>query len=103
VVNGRANFLFILQINDLISDIKRVESGVKPLEGLEEEEVDPLYLKKFVKDHPDNKMGWYLLGKQYESQGKEGKAKYCFAQAGDVYSAFEMTNPIKLEPSEIES
>jgi lipoprotein-anchoring transpeptidase ErfK/SrfK len=70
------------------------------LEGLEE---DPLYLKKFVKDHPDNKMGWYLLGKQYESQGKEGKAKYCFAQAGEVYSAFEMRNPIVLEPTVLES
>jgi lipoprotein-anchoring transpeptidase ErfK/SrfK len=67
------------------------------LEVLEE---DPLYLKKFVKDHPDNKMGWYLLGKQYETLGKKGKAKYCFAQAGDVYSAFEMTNPIELEPAE---
>jgi lipoprotein-anchoring transpeptidase ErfK/SrfK len=67
---------------------------------LEELEEDPLYLKKFVKDHPDNKMGWYLLGKQYESQGKKGKAKYCFAQAGNVYSAFEMTNPIELEPLE---
>ena len=63
-------------------------------EGLEQ---DPLYLKKFVKDHPDNKMGWYLLGKQYESLGKGGKAKYCFAQAGDVYSAFEMTAPIELD------
>jgi lipoprotein-anchoring transpeptidase ErfK/SrfK len=69
---------------------------------VEELEEDPLYLKKFVKEHPDNKMGWYLLGKQYESQGKEGKAKYCFAQAGNIYSAFEMTNPIELDPSEIE-
>nr|WP_162463205.1 L,D-transpeptidase [Paenibacillus psychroresistens] len=68
------------------------------MEGLEQE--DPLYLKNFVKVHPENKMGWYLLGKQYESQGKEGKAKYCFAQAGDVYSAFEMTNPIQLDASE---
>jgi lipoprotein-anchoring transpeptidase ErfK/SrfK len=60
---------------------------------LEELEEDPLYLKKFVKDHPENKMGWYLLGKQYEKLGKEGKAKYCFAQAGDVFRAFEMTQP----------
>lgn len=65
------------------------------MEGLEE---DPLYLKNFVKEHPDNKMGWYLLGKQYETLGKLGKAKYCFAQAGDVYSAFEMTTPIELDP-----
>jgi predicted Zn-dependent protease len=69
---------------------------------LEEVEEDPLYLKKFVKEHPENKMGWYLLGKQYESQGKDGKAKYCFAQAGKIYSAFEMTNPIELDSSETE-
>jgi lipoprotein-anchoring transpeptidase ErfK/SrfK len=53
------------------------------------EEEDPLYLKNFIKLHPDNKMGWYLLGKQYEALGKEGKAKYCFEQAGEVYEAFE--------------
>jgi lipoprotein-anchoring transpeptidase ErfK/SrfK len=56
------------------------------------EEEDPLYLKNFVQLHPDNKMGWYLLGKQYEAVGKEGKAKYCFEQAGEVYNAFEMIN-----------
>jgi hypothetical protein len=54
------------------------------------EEEDPLYVKNFVQLHPDNKMGWYLLGKQYEAAGKEGKAKYCFEQAGGVYVAFEM-------------
>jgi lipoprotein-anchoring transpeptidase ErfK/SrfK len=50
---------------------------------------DPLYLKKFLKDHPDQKMAWYLLGREYAAQGKEGKAAYCFAQAGEVYEAFE--------------
>lgn len=50
---------------------------------------DMVYLKQFVKDHPDNKMGWYLLGKEYAVRGKEGKAKYCFAQSGEVYEAFE--------------
>lgn len=50
---------------------------------------DMMYLKSYVKDHPDNKMGWYLLGKEYAARGKEGKAKYCFAQAGEVYEAFE--------------
>ncbi|MBD2872806.1 L,D-transpeptidase [Paenibacillus arenilitoris] len=50
---------------------------------------DLFYLKHFVKQHPDNKMGWYLLGKQYLLAGKEGKANYCFLQAGEVYDAFE--------------
>ncbi len=50
---------------------------------------DILYLKKFVTEHPDNKMGWYLLGKYYREEGKEAKANYCFIQAGDIYDAFE--------------
>ncbi len=37
-----------------------------------------LYLKKYVQMHPDNKMGWYLLGKEYEKEGQLGKANYCF-------------------------
>ena len=57
-----------------------------------EEEIN--YLKKFVKQHPDNKMGWYLLGKQYAALGKEGKAMYCFAQSEEVYEAFE-TGPME--------
>lgn len=48
-----------------------------------------IYLKTYVKEHPDNKMGWYLLGKEYAARNKPGKAKYCFAQAGEVYEAFE--------------
>ncbi|MCR2803234.1 L,D-transpeptidase [Paenibacillus soyae] len=47
------------------------------------------YLKQFVTKHPDNKMGWYLLGKHYLESGKEAKANYCFIQAGDIYEAFE--------------
>ncbi|WP_337101535.1 L,D-transpeptidase family protein [Paenibacillus sp. YIM B09110] len=50
---------------------------------------DIFYLKQFVKQHPDNQMGWYLLGKQYLLAGKEGKANYCFIQAGEIYDAFE--------------
>jgi lipoprotein-anchoring transpeptidase ErfK/SrfK len=47
------------------------------------------YLKKYVQLHLDNKMGWYLLGKDYESNGEQGKANYCFNQSSDVYEAFE--------------
>lgn len=47
------------------------------------------YLKKYVRNHPDNKMAWYLLGKEYEASGQEGKAHYCYIQAGSVYEAFE--------------
>ncbi|MEF2965514.1 L,D-transpeptidase [Paenibacillus sp. M1] len=50
---------------------------------------DSAYLKQFVENHPKNKMAWYLLGKEYEAAGKEGKAHYCFIQAGSVYEAFE--------------
>ncbi|WP_168119344.1 L,D-transpeptidase [Paenibacillus sp. HB172176] len=55
------------------------------MEKLEEE----LYLKRFVNQHPDNKMGWYLLGRYYLKEGKEAKANYCFIQSGDVYEAYE--------------
>lgn len=47
------------------------------------------YLKKYVENHPKNKMAWYLLGKEYEATGQEGKAHYCYIQAGSVYEAFE--------------
>ncbi|WP_165279949.1 L,D-transpeptidase [Paenibacillus protaetiae] len=47
------------------------------------------YLKSFVKRHPGNRMAWYLLGKQYEEQGKLSKANYCYLEAGEVYEAFE--------------
>ncbi|CAM4207157.1 L,D-transpeptidase family protein [Paenibacillus macerans] len=50
---------------------------------------DSAYLKKFVENHPKNKMAWYLLGKEYEASGQTGKARYCYIQAGGVYEAFE--------------
>jgi lipoprotein-anchoring transpeptidase ErfK/SrfK len=50
---------------------------------------DPQYLKRYVKEHPEHKMAWYLLGRQYAEKGQDGKAAYCFAQAGEIYEAFE--------------
>lgn len=50
------------------------------------------YLKKYVEDHPKNKMSWYLLGKEYEASGQVGKAHYCYMKAGEVYEAFESTS-----------
>ncbi|MCM3173428.1 L,D-transpeptidase [Paenibacillus sp. MER 99-2] len=47
------------------------------------------HLRTYVKKHPDNKMAWYLLGKEYLNEGQEAKANYCFQQAGEVYEAFE--------------
>lgn len=47
------------------------------------------HLKAYVEMHPDNKMAWYLLGKEYIKNGQQGKANYCFNQAGEVYEAFE--------------
>ncbi|MDM5278609.1 L,D-transpeptidase family protein [Paenibacillus silvae] len=46
-------------------------------------------LRSYVKKHPDNKMAWYLLGKEYLKEGQEAKANYCFQQAGEIYEAFE--------------
>lgn len=47
------------------------------------------HLKAYVQLHPDNKMAWYLLGKEYHKNGQQGKANYCFNQAGEIYEAFE--------------
>ncbi|MGG1879756.1 L,D-transpeptidase family protein [Paenibacillus cisolokensis] len=50
-----------------------------------------LYLKRYVEMHPDNKMAWYLLGKEYEQAGEQGKANYCYNRAEEVYEAFELS------------
>ncbi|CAM3515313.1 L,D-transpeptidase family protein [Marinicrinis lubricantis] len=47
------------------------------------------HLKQFVKKHPENKMAWYLLGKEYLQRGQEAKAAYCFAQSGEIFEAYE--------------
>ncbi|OUM94442.1 MAG: hypothetical protein A9Z00_15190 [Thermobacillus sp. ZCTH02-B1] len=57
----------------------------EPREG----QADIDYLKQYVRLHPDNRMAWYLLGREYLKQGKAGKANYCFLQAGDIYEAYE--------------
>ncbi|MBY9082465.1 L,D-transpeptidase [Paenibacillus sp. HN-1] len=49
------------------------------------------YLKEYVEKHHDNKMAWYLLGREYKRSGQEGKANYCFNRAGSVYEAFEQS------------
>jgi lipoprotein-anchoring transpeptidase ErfK/SrfK len=50
---------------------------------------DALPLKDYLLKHEDSRMAWYLLGKQYEGNGEQAKATYCFAQAGDIFTAFE--------------
>ncbi|GMK39599.1 hypothetical protein PCCS19_26530 [Paenibacillus sp. CCS19] len=59
----------------------------------DEIEMEPIrnseHLKEYVKLHPENRMAWYLLGKQYEQQGRAAKANYCYIQAGDIYEAYE--------------
>ncbi|KIL36952.1 hypothetical protein SD71_04365 [Cohnella kolymensis] len=50
---------------------------------------DALPLKEHLLKHEDSRMAWYLLGKQYEGQGQQAKAAYCFGQAGEIYEAFE--------------
>ncbi|MCR8843380.1 L,D-transpeptidase family protein [Paenibacillus sp. SC116] len=59
-------------------------------------EQDEAYMKKYVQSHPDNRMAWYLLGKQYEKDGQLRKASYCYNQAGDIYKAFE-NEPLPIE------
>ncbi|MBD8498691.1 L,D-transpeptidase family protein [Paenibacillus arenosi] len=59
-------------------------------------EKDEAYMKKYVQSHPDNRMAWYLLGKQYEKEGQLRKASYCYNQAGDIYKAFE-NEPLPIE------
>jgi tetratricopeptide (TPR) repeat protein len=62
---------------------------------------DQMLLKKYVREHPTNKMAWYLLGREYDSQGKRGKALYCYGQAGEIYEAFEnQTITVSLESQE---
>ncbi|XID93692.1 L,D-transpeptidase [Paenibacillaceae bacterium WGS1546] len=50
---------------------------------------DALPLKEYLLKHEDSRMAWYLLGKEYEGKGETSKATYCFAQAGEIYEAFE--------------
>ncbi|MFS0722898.1 L,D-transpeptidase [Paenibacillus sp. 1P07SE] len=62
---------------------------------------EQIHLKHYVKQHPDNKMAWYLLGKEYIRLGKTAKANYCFIQAGDIYEAFEdKQHPLVLQQQE---
>lgn len=57
------------------------------------------YLKRYVQNHPKNRMAWYLLGKQYLLEGKEAKANYCFLQSGSVYDAYERKeHPLTNQP-----
>jgi hypothetical protein len=62
---------------------------------------DPSYLKRFVREHPDNQMGWYLLGKHYEREGKGSKALYCFNRSGEVYEAFEKDPAGTVSPAHV--
>lgn len=50
---------------------------------------DQQYFKQYLKNKPTDKFAWYLLGREYLAKGEEGKAAYCFLQAGEVYEAFE--------------
>lgn len=63
--------------------------GQRGKDGMKTPEEDPQYLKDYIKEHPSNKMAWYLLGREYAAKGQQGKANYCFKQAGEVYVAFE--------------
>lgn len=63
---------------------------------------DMNYLKRYVQNHPDNRMAWYLLGKQYVREGKDAKANYCFLQSGSIYDAYERKqHPLANEPQQM--
>lgn len=67
-----------------------------------ESQGDMNYLKRYVQSHPDNRMAWYLLGKQYMIEGKEAKANYCFLQSGSIYDAYERKqHPLAAEPEQM--
>ncbi|MBW7460093.1 L,D-transpeptidase, partial [Paenibacillus sepulcri] len=67
-----------------------------------EQQDDMAYLKRYVQNHPDNRMAWYLLGKQYVIEEKEAKANYCFLKAGSIYEAFERKqHPLANEPQQL--
>ncbi|SDW53950.1 L,D-transpeptidase [Paenibacillus sp. CF384] len=67
-----------------------------------EDQNDKSYLKRYVQNHPTNRMAWYLLGKQYMEEGKDKKANYCFLQSGSVYEAYERKqHELALDPSVI--
>ncbi|WP_219837904.1 L,D-transpeptidase [Paenibacillus sp. R14(2021)] len=63
---------------------------------------DMNYLKRYVQSHPNNRMAWYLLGKQYMQEEKEAKANYCFLQSGSIYDAYERKqHPLASEPKQM--
>lgn len=63
---------------------------------------DALPLKDYLLKHEDSRMAWYLLGKEYEGQGDQSKAIYCYAQAGEIYEAFE-SKPAPVLPGDSSS
>ncbi|UVI28050.1 L,D-transpeptidase [Paenibacillus spongiae] len=67
---------------------------------MEERSDNMNYLKQYVQNHPDNRMAWYLLGKQYMLEGKEAKANYCFLQSGSIYEAYERKQHPMAQPPE---
>ncbi|WP_051318497.1 L,D-transpeptidase [Cohnella thermotolerans] len=78
-----------------MSDDRRLEEQIKHFYDNVPDVKDALPLKDYLLKHENNQMAWYLLGKQYAAKGEEGKANYCFAQAGAVYEAFESkANPL---------
>ncbi|RUS47749.1 L,D-transpeptidase [Cohnella sp. AR92] len=73
----------------------RLEKQINEFYERSPELADSLPMKDYLLKHENNQMAWYLLGKQYAAKGEEGKANYCFAQAGSIYEAFEAKeNPL---------
>lgn len=71
----------------IVSNIMKAIARAEPSAGGNMKSLE--YLKDYVQQHPGNKMAWYLLGKEYDKNGQEGKANYCYNRAGGVYEAFE--------------
>ena len=56
------------------------------------------YLKGYVRNHPGNRMAWFLLGKAYTGKGMDAKANYCYLKSGSIYEAYENSiHPLMLE------
>jgi len=85
-----------------MSGDRRLEDQIQQFYDSVPDVDDALPMKDYLLKNENNQMAWYLLGKQYAARGEEGKANYCFAQAGPVFEAFESrTNPLSAAAAEL--
>ena len=78
------------------SELQGSQAAGDPASSRRDEELD--YLKGYVRNHPGNRMAWFLLGKAYTGKGMDAKANYCYIKSGSIYEAYENSiHPLMLE------